>query len=1182
MNAFKNRKLQLNIKSIMFFTVCMIFCIAFCVLLFCTNITHSVALEQEVRCGIEEHTHADDCYDGDFIECEKVAHTHDGNCYIVLLKENDINNILSLLGNSEKHSLENVITDTMSTALLFNSNLNSIDSESDGDVSLSQDKVAEFNSTISREEDIPDIVLNENINSVSTLALDNDSGSSGNNKENNIGNSFLSNGISEDYQDSGASTFNIQAAPSTANYNANFYIYLDDKWTCIGTLEFTTSRSSNRYNSTLPTADLLNLVNGVLGTNYAYNSFDISVSSSLNGSYSKSNIGIASATTTIGYRQTNTTAQATKYVRLIPEGGSATSTAFNFYTVEYKYPDGTTVTNYVRSGTTIKLPWGSYVWSDGNNTYSSEQAVTINKKTTFEATLLGPPTFINVNYDVAFPTVSGVTVSTKPTIAGFATTTVRDEYTENSEVTVRNVSQQSVQGTVNGNNTGLTRVIQFKGWKVGNTDIILQPNTKLIWEELIQYSNSTNSLNLTAVWEYSAKQTAAFFIRFDSVAVDTEGNITGQDSNKYTKQIYAAYVGGVDTNLSTSNLQSKYGIADTTSDNSYGADQKIRALYGERTDGVWLSAFPTDDYVFSTLVQYANTGYLSVDGVPVKAEDLNSREYAIRWYVFKVQDDAWHIDGKLVKKVGLIHVYKTFAGNKELVAEAKSDFYIDATDVSTGVNTVLDLNNYTSYDVSKDKYMWEIKDVDYGEYWEITEHPHKFADETVDFSVFSEYTVMDAHGDQSISGTGTSLSVKGMTYALDEGVDEVLRAEFTNIYNRSDSIIIKKQDSLTGVPIGGAVFRLYQNGQALKFTYNSVTDRYEYNPENGTVTDLNGSANGYYEICIEDFSYDVGSITISEITAPTGYTPIGDIEIGYTDDEGTVGILSGNSELIRYIGGVLIVGNSTDSSSVTVKKRWECDQSEWRDVTIQLLANGKLVTTVIAGVEPQTVLNAANGWTYTWRNLPVYVNGDKIEWTVKETAIGDETAKADGSFVNWLVSYELPIITTDANGDENTLLTIINTTKRVMLRLTKTDLWKTKQLSDASFLLEAVDKNGNVLTNEVAKTAVTGESGTLIFDNLKCGIRYRLTETGAPMGYQKVSEYIYFTINEDGTVSVEESFYAESGTTAYNMVVKNGRYVELPESGSVGTGMFYVSGVLLMAITLCIYIIYLRKRGYKN
>ncbi len=1162
MDAFKNQKRKLNIKSILFYVFCVMLCIASCAFLFRLNITNALALEQEIRCGIEEHTHTDQCYNGDILFCERPSHTHDGNCYIVLLKENDINGILSLLGSNDQHSLETVITDTMSSALTFNSNINSAEQSEDiSEMALNQDTVAELNNTISDEEELPDIVLNENINNVQALAF---------------------NDAQQEEQSNSASALSLGDDPVQTNYFANFYVYLDGKWTCLGSLEFTTARSGFRYNSTLPTADILNLVNDTLGTDYSYNSFDISVSSSLDGGYSKTNIGMASVTTTIGYQQTNSNSKAPKYIRLIPEGGDKDSTAFSFFSVTCRYPDGTAVTSYARSGTKITLPIGSYGWSDGSTVYSAGQEVLITSKTTFDAVILGPPTYVNINYDVAFPTVSGVTVSTKPTIAGLTETTLKDEYTENSEVTIRNVSQQSVQGTVNGNTTGLTRAIQFKGWRVGNTDTILQPNTKLIWEELIQYSNNTTSLNLTAVWEYSALQTATFFIRFDSVAVDTEGNITGQDSNKYTKQIFATYVGGVDPTVGTSNLQKEYGIADTTSDNSYGADQEIRALYGEKADGVWLSAFPSDDFVFSSLVQYANTGYLSVGGEPVKAEDLNDRAYAIRWYVFKSQDDAWHIDGKLVKKEGLIHVYKTFAGNKELVAEAKSDFYIDATDITAGTNTVLNLNNYTSHNDATDTYMWEITKVDYGELWEITEHPHLFEDPGVEFGLYSEYTVMDAHGDQSVTGSGTSLTVSGMTYALDEGTDEVLRAEFTNIYNKNDSIVIKKQDALTGVSIGGATFMLFQNGVPLKFNYNSEKDCYEYDPQNGTETVLSGTSNGYFEIFIEDFSYDLGNITVQEVSAPVGYSPIADIEIGYTDDQNTVGIIGGNSEMIKYINGILIVGNSTDIMSVTAKKAWDCPENEWQPVTVQLLANDKLVTTVIAGVDSHVILNAENNWQYTWSNLPVYVNGDKIEWSIKETIIGTESAKADGSFVNWLASYGIPIQSTDENGDPHITLTVTNTTKRVMLRLTKTDLSKSVQLAGATFLLEVVDAEGNLIPAEISKTATTGDAGTLIFDNLKCGVRYRLTETEPPTGYFKIGEYIYFTIHEDGTVSVEESYYAEAGSTAYNLVVRNGMIVELPESGGIGTGMFYVIGLAFIATACGIYINHLRKRRCFN
>ena len=1181
MYAFKNGKRKLNIKSIVFYAICAIFCIAACVFLSYTNVTPAVALEQEIRCGIEEHTHTDDCYNGDLLLCEKPSHTHDGNCYIVLLKENDINSILTLLGESEDHSLENVITDTVSTALTFNDNLNSQETEDNNTLELSQDTVAELNDTVSTEEELPNIVFNENINSIKTLASKEETDNTQNNTTPN--NATLNNATNSITQNNaGATTFSIGDQPQTSNNVANYYVYLDNKWTCIGSTSFTVYSQQSGwwtyYYSRVATDDMLELVNTSMETDFAYDDFSLAVSSSQNNNYSTNNVSINSTTTTLGRSTSSNTANSTKYVRLIPVGGGANSTGFAFYTVTYEFLDGTNKSEIVKTGTRVTLPVGYYQWSDGSSTYNAGDTVNITKTTTFTASEIPEVESLDIFYDVNFPSGNWATVQTKPTIAGITQTTVTDVHPKGSEVTIRNVSQQSVQGAVNGNDTGLTRVFQFKGWRVGDTDIIIQPNTKLIWEELINYSKNTNYLALTAVWDYDPLQTASFFIRFDSVAVDTEGNITGQDSNKYTKQIFAAYVGGVDVSLGTSNLQKEYGIADTTSDNSFGADQKIRSLYGERTDGVWLSAFPSDDFVFENLVQYANTGYLSVDGEPVKAEDLNSRAYAIRWYVFKSQDDAWHIDGKLVKKHGLIHVYKTFAGNKELVTEAKEDFYIDATDISADTNTVLTLDNRTAYDENTDTYMWEITDVDYGELWQITEHPHLFADPNVDFGVYSEYTVMDAHGDQSITDSGTSITVSGMTYALDEGTDEVLRAEFTNIYNKNNSIIIKKQDALTGVSIGGATFRLKQNGQALKFNYNSESDSYEYDPENGQHTVLSGTVNGYFEISIEDFSYDFGNIIVEEVTAPTGYSPIGNIEIGYTDDQKTIGIISGNSEMIKYVNGILIVGNSTDVMSVTAKKQWDCPENEWQPVTMQLLANGKLVTTVIAGVQPQVVLSEDNNWQHTWTNLPVYVNGSKIEWSIKETAIGTETAKADGSFVNWLASYEIPIQATDKDGNPHITLTVTNTTKRVMLRLTKTDLSKTLQLKDATFMLDVVDDDGNAIPTEIVKTATTGEAGTLIFDNLKCGVRYRLIEQHPPDEYLGLPEFIYFTINEDGSVAVEESFYAEAGNTAYNLIVRNAKGIPLPESGGIGTGMFYAFGLLFMVVAISIYIRHLRKR----
>lgn len=1150
----KNRIKKLNKKSLLWAMGAILLSLLLLPLLFSVNVKDSVALDQELRCRIPAHIHSDDCYQKDILSCKVPAHSHDENCYLVLLKDNDINRLLTLIHKQEDSSLENLIGNVMSDALVLNENLHSAE---DQEQYLTTDQVIAFNETIESSENLPELTFNENLNTKDNPP---DQGEDP---------------LIPEKLNSSPTLLAMDEPVVNQNGRVNFFVRLDNEWHCIGNLPYSRS-GSFRYTLSLPTSEVLELVNNSLGTQYVYNDFDIAVATSQNGNYSKSNsMGIGQTTTTLATNQNSSNSQRTYYVRLIPEGGNANSTAFSFYTATFQYPDGTETKLFIRSGTAVTMPPG-HEWQNGNNTYDEGELVTINSATTFVGVKKGPLEEIFINYDVGFPSFSDLTIPSKPTLAGRTETKLTEEFTMGSTAIIRNVSNQSIKAAINGNSTGQHRVIQFRGWRVNGTDTILQPNTTLVWEELLQYE-SRGTVSLIAVWEYEKIQTASFFIRYDSLAVDTEGNVTGQDSTRYTPEIFSSFVGGVDPDLGWSTLNDRYHLVDETPDNSYTVDQNIRALYGEKPDGVWMSEFPTDEYIFSELVQYANTGYLSVDGETVKAEDLHDRDYSIRWYVFKCQEDAWHIDGRLVKKEGIIHVSKTFAGNKTLVADAKNDFYITAHSTTNDRTVHLDLKNYVSHDQATDTYMWEINEVDYGEQWEITEHPHA-ADLNSEFFIYSEYNVMDAISDQSTNGSGTSVTVNGQTYALDEGDDEVLRVHFTNIYNRSDSLLIKKQDSRTGNSIGGAIFSLMQNGKTLPFDFDQSSGRYIYNPS-GTITRLEGNQNGYFEISIENFSYDLGPITVREVSPPTGYTPIGEIKIGY-DTNNQLGILSGNSELIQYYNGVLIIGNSTESASVTVKKNWDCPESEWREVEAQLLANGRLVTTVIAGVSPSAVLNSANHWSYTWENLPVYVNGEKITWSVREIRIGQELHKADYSFINWLVSYDLPIYSTDANGNENVLLGINNTTKRVMLRLIKTDFNWSSPLSGAVFRLIAVDSSGNPLPDEIEKNATTGDGGALIFDNLKCSIRYCLTEVSPPEGYHQIKEPIYFTINEDGSIHLEKNYYAKVGTTAYNIVVRNAEAVPLPESGGGGSTLYCTLGLLLMILSAYISIILKRRRSH--
>lgn len=54
-------------------------------------------------------------------------------------------------------------------------------------------------------------------------------------------------------------------------------------------------------------------------------------------------------------------------------------------------------------------------------------------------------------------------------------------------------------------------------------------------------------------------------------------------------------------------------------------------------------------------------------------------------------------------------------------------------------------------------------------------------------------------------------------------------------------------------------------------------------------------------------------------------------------------------------------------------------------VRVELWCDGAKVE----GAQYTQVLNADNKWTYTWKNLPLYANGDVANYSLRETRIGD-------------------------------------------------------------------------------------------------------------------------------------------------------------------------------------------------
>ncbi len=102
-----------------------------------------------------------------------------------------------------------------------------------------------------------------------------------------------------------------------------------------------------------------------------------------------------------------------------------------------------------------------------------------------------------------------------------------------------------------------------------------------------------------------------------------------------------------------------------------------------------------------------------------------------------------------------------------------------------------------------------------------------------------------------------------------------------------------------------------------------------------------------------------------------------------------------------------------------------------------------------------------------------------------------------------------------------------------------------------------------VATAEEADTAVTeittGDDGLIKYVGLDADTYY-LTETKAPDGYNVLPEAVTVTINNEGKVNATD----ENPNGVAQVEVENNTGAELPETGGVGTTIFYIVGSILL------------------
>jgi len=249
--------------------------------------------------------------------------------------------------------------------------------------------------------------------------------------------------------------------------------------------------------------------------------------------------------------------------------------------------------------------------------------------------------------------------------------------------------------------------------------------------------------------------------------------------------------------------------------------------------------------------------------------------------------------------------------------------------------------------------------------------------------------------------------------------------------------------------------------------------------------------------------------------------------------------------------------NNIEPINISVTKSWQGrpDDTYPESVDVQLVQNGYPYGNPVS-------LNADNAWSYTWENVPKADDkGTAFVYTVEEIDSTGYTASIDTvaeenlisiSIVNeWTPDVEIQLRKEDYAASGN------------YLAGAEFDLYlATNNIGDP--IPGASDANGIFLQH-----IVTGEDGTTEIAGLMSNEVYYLVEIKAPSGYNLLDSPISFTVSkgENGVALIllegENWTEAEGGEIAV-LTVKNKAGYQMPETGGIGTTIFYVLGGLMV------------------
>lgn len=749
-----------------------------------------------------------------------------------------------------------------------------------------------------------------------------------------------------------------------------------------------------------------------------------------------------------------------------------------------------------------------------------------------------------VNRD-GYPNYS-VTIESDATIKGGST---YSEYVNTNTYTLLAPSTDVVTTVGDTNGLGKRVFYTFDGWKLGDDDTVYKAGEEIDQSVLLACTDDKGNVAVSPVWNaYDEKGRWAncnFFVNLNCEIMDNESNgFNGQPTDKFTSCVYSSRVLTTSTKDFSAG-QSAQLTASQTSENAYEIDSKIREITKTQIEGVLLEDFPTNEEVLRKIRESNTKIYYDTESTnEINHSDITSENFTIRWYVLKYQsEDGYHIDGILVAKKAKFVVKKTFIGDEQAIEEVKKNFYIGVSHDDSGTTKTdykLSLNSsedetdsactgYTSYDADTDTYVWEL-DARQTTTYNIKEY--NYALDQTKWNNTNRYKIENSDDITEAKWnnyTDDGIELEAESYGTDVPRTAIKTANLQNVYVRSGILTVTKIDSSTYHGMKNIKFKLSRaDGKPLTLYKKADTNEYS--------TDTNASNNGYTVVVSDNIIetdangfFNVRLAIYNENETEAQYYLEEEIPIGYegakkilvtVSDKGTVKMAQEviestvqDSDWLEGVGTttLTIKNKSKLLTKVKAQKDWgDATDDEKSEVTVQLWKNGAKVS----GDSYTQKLNADNDWTYEWSNLPLYEDGDPVEYTLRETAIGNTSYDADADtdgYSEYVVTYDstlyriddgnyqndptwLDATTLERKFANNALLIVHNRLLKGKIGFAKVDD-AGKALEGAEFTLYS-DRE----CTAAIETAVADKSGFVTFPEQAQGTYY-MKETLVPANY---------------------------------------------------------------------------------